>query len=133
VGDIIVQDRRANDIADVVAFNDIPTTLAGGYETHGDIIIEVSEGGGYVVTIGGNVGNSVRRRRYPLGADGKLVVSRTQLYAGEDDAGNLPNLPAANNAAGLNAVSTGRIFTLLSLVPQCAAIPGQAVEGGLLA
>lgn len=132
VGDIIVQDRRVNDIAGVVAFDDIPTTLASSYALHGDIVVEASESGGFVVTIGGNLSNGARKRRYPLGANNHLVVERTQLFTQEDDNGNLPNVPVTNNAAGLNGSSTGRIFALLSPVEVCAAIPGQAVDGGVL-
>jgi hypothetical protein len=132
VGDIIVQDRQVSDINDVVAFDDIPTTLNSGYMLHADIVVEVPDGADYVIAIGGNLSNSARRRRYPLDADRKLVVERTQLYTQENDNGNLPNIPATDNSAGLNSSSTGRIFALLSLVQQCAAIPGQKVDGGVL-
>ncbi len=136
VGDIIVQDRQATSINAVVRFDDIPTTLAGGYNLHGDIVVDVPDGQDFVVTIGGNLGpdrgGSVRRRRYPLDADRHLIVDRVRLYTQERDNGNLPNLPPANNAAGLNGISTGRIFALLSPVEVCAAIPGQRVPGGVL-
>lgn len=133
VGDIIIQDRKKNlTFPNVVAFNNIPTALATGRALHGDIVVEVPDGADYVVTIGGNLGNSTRRRRYPLDADRHLVVSRTQLYVQEDDNGVLGNLPVVNNAAGLNPLSTGRIFALLSPVDECAAVPGQPYHGGVL-
>jgi hypothetical protein len=132
IGDIIVQDRQVNDINNVIEFDDIPTTLNAGYALHGDIVVEVPDGADHVIAIGGNVGNSARRRRYPLDADRHLVVDRTQLYTQESDSGNLPNLPHTDNSAGLNTQSTGRIFALLSLAQQCAAIPGQKVDGGVL-
>jgi hypothetical protein len=130
VGDIIVQDRQVNDINTVLKYDDIPTTLTGGYALHGDIVVEVPDGADFVITIGGNVSNSARRRRYPLDANRHLVVDRVQLYTQESDAGNLPNLPDTNNAAGLNARSTGRIFALLSPVQKCAVVPGQKVGSG---
>ena len=83
-------------------------------------------------TIGGNLGNSVRRRRYPVDADHHLVVQRTQLYVVEDDNGVLPSLPATSSAAGVSSSSTGRIFAILSPVPTCTAISGQPVQGGVL-
>jgi hypothetical protein len=132
VGDIIVQDRQANVIANVVGFDQIPTpVLTGGRELHGDIVVEVAADS--VVTIGGNLNGGVRRRRYPLDAQGKLVVLREQLFTQESAAGNLANVPVVNNAAGLDLQSTGRIFALLSLVELCAAIPGQRIDGGVLA
>ena len=133
VGDIIIQDRQKNlTFPNVVAFNDIPTTLADGRALHGDIVVEVPPDDDFVITIGGNLGNSVRRRKYPLDANRRLVVARTQLYVAESDAGVLPALPAVNNAAGLDAESTGRIFAILSPVELCATVPGQPVSGGVL-
>jgi hypothetical protein len=134
IGDIIVQDRQVpanGDIKNVLHFKDIPTILGGGYKLHGDIVIEVPPGADYVVTIGGNLSNSVRRRRYPLDADRHLVANRVQLYTQEDANGNLPNLPAVNNAAGLNVLSTGRIFALLSLKEECR-VPDKKNTGGIL-
>lgn len=127
IGDIIIQDRlQVNSINNVVEFDDIPTTLNSGYNLHGDIVVEVPNGADYIIAIGGNVGDSTRRRRYPLDANRHLVVDRTQLYTQESDSGNLPNLPDTDtdNSPGLHARSTGRIFALLSLVQQCAAVPG---------
>ena len=51
-GDIIVLDRQANAIGDVLPFNDIPT-LAGGRQLHADIVVEVAAD--HVVAIGGNL------------------------------------------------------------------------------
>jgi hypothetical protein len=135
VGDIIIQDRQVpagvtGNINNVLNFNNIPTTLPGGRALHGDIVVDAPNGSDFVVTIGGNVGQSVRRRRYPLDANRHLIVDRTQLYTQESNSGNLPNLPDTDNSAGLHARSTGRIFALLSLVEECAIVPGQQVGGG---
>jgi len=132
VGDIIIQDRQAATLAGVWTFANIPA-LVGGRELHGDIVISVNPGAGDAITIGGNLGNSVRRRRYPITADGTLVIERTQLYTQEDGAGNLPTVPVINPAAGLNGSSTGRIFAVLSPVNQCIVIPGQQLGGGVVA
>jgi hypothetical protein len=132
LGDIIIQDRRADNINNVVRFDDIPTTLNSAYNLHGDIVVEVQNGADYVIAIGGNVGDSVRRRRYPLDAYRHLVVDRTHLYTQESDSGNLPTLPDPDNLPELHVRSTGRIFALLSLVQQCAAVPGQKVSEGVL-
>ncbi len=134
IGDIIVQDRQVpedGDIKNVLHFNDIPTTLGGLYALHGDIVIDVPPGADYVVTIGGNLSNSMRRRRYPLDANRHLVVDRVQLYTQEDPNGNLPNLPSVNNAVGLHVRSTGRIFALLSLKEECR-VPDKQNAGGIL-
>lgn len=130
LGDIIIQDRQAANMANVVTFDQIPTVLPQGRELHGDIVVEVAAD--HVVTIGGNLSQGVRRRRYPLDANGNLRVQREQLFTQESANGNLPNLPVVNNAAGLDGQSTGRIFALLSLVQVCAAIPGQPFHDGVL-
>jgi hypothetical protein len=123
--DIIVQDRRDNITAAQV------TTLAalGGGITHGDIIVDVQPG--FVVTIGGNVGDSARRRRYPRDDRGLLVVDRRQLYTQEDNTGTVPAVPVTS-ALPLAARSTARIFALLSPVEEYAAVPGQPYHGGVL-
>ncbi len=132
IGDIIVQDRRDTiGINGVVQFDAIPVTLAGGLALHGDIVVEAAAD--HVVTLGGNVGNSVRRGRYPRDANGQLVVDRVQFFTQEDDTGTLPNLPSGNANPGLNGLSTGRIFALLSPVELCAVIPGQEFHGGVIA
>ena len=125
-GDIIVQDRRDNIAAPQVARL---ATLQSGLITHGDIVVEVQEQ--FVVTVGGNVGDSARKRRYPRTAQGLLVVQRQQMYTQENDAGTLPDLPSQTQAA-LAGRSTARIFSLLSVVEECAAVPGQPYGGGVL-
>jgi hypothetical protein len=119
MGDIIVMDRQADFITDVVTFDDIPTVLLSEYIWHGDIVVEVASS--YVETIGGNLDQGVKRRRWPLNpdGDGTLLVEREQLFTQEDDSGNLPALPVVDSAEGLNDRSTGRIFTLLSPVASC--------------
>jgi hypothetical protein len=85
-----------------------------------------------VVTIGGNVGDSVRRRRFPRdAATGRLAISRQQLYTQENNAGVLPALPP-NTTQNLHDHSTARVFALLSPVEECAAVPGQPYGGGIL-
>ncbi len=132
VGDIIAQDRQANSINNVWKYADMSTLASVGREMHCDIVVEVPPGGDHVVTIGGNIGNSVRRRRYPVSADGKLVVSREQYYTQESDTGVLAPIPAPNTANGLASLSTGRIFALLSPVPLCIVVPGTRVDGGVV-
>ncbi len=123
VGDIIVQDRQAITIGNVWSYAAIPALVTAGREMHCDIVVEVPPGGDHVIAIGGNLGNSARKRRYPVNADGELVVNREQYYTQESDVGVLDPIPALNAAAGLNTMSTGRIFALLSPVPVCVTIP----------
>jgi len=125
-GDIIVQDRRERITAAQVE------TLAGLTEslmTHGDIVVDVQSD--FVVTIGGNLGDSARRRRYPRDAQGLLVTERRQLFTQENNTGALPALPV-QSAQPLAGQSTARIFALLSPVEECAAVPGQPYGGGIL-
>lgn len=129
-GDIIVQDRQHDDPAQLMTFARI-AELAGGLETHGDIVVEVPEGAGFAIAIGGNLGGSVRKRRYPLDASGRLVRAAAQLYTQESNTGALPAVPATSTAA-LASTSTLRIFTLLRPVEVCAAVPGQPWGGGVL-
>lgn len=120
VGDIIITDRRP--------FAEKPLALTAAAikhkPLHGDIVIEV--GTGFAVTIGGNVQDTVRKRRYPLDA-GKLVVDRTVLYVTETDTGTLPaafpNVPARTM---LHAASTQRIISLLKPVELCKSPSGSA-------
>jgi hypothetical protein len=135
VGDIIIQDRRDGiGINDVLDFDDIPTELTDDFPLHGDIVVDVPDGQNHVVTVGANLGNSARFRHYPLDAATRhLVVDRTQLYVQEDDTAGVANLPSTNNAAGLNDLSTGRIFAVLVPVAVCAVIPGQPYHGGVIA
>jgi Uncharacterized protein conserved in bacteria len=139
VGDIIIQDRQAKKPENVWLFKDIPG-LAGGREMHGDIVIEVNDDN--VITMGGNVHHSVRKRRYPIDADGKLIVKLEQYFVQEDDNGGLDPIPALKTAADAKAqmahtpdstdLSTIRIFAILSLVPECIVVPGTRVDGGVI-
>jgi hypothetical protein len=123
VGDIIVQDRRDGIGPDEV--NDLPT-LPVDAEIHGDIVVEVSANS--VVTIGGNVADTVRRRRFPRGPGGFLVTAVPQLYSQEDDAGVLPS-GVGTSCHALADKSTKRIFALLSLVEECRPIPSGGGSG----
>ena len=130
IGDIIVQDRQATAPEDVMLFSNITGAAMSTLKTHGDIVIELADD--HVVTIGGNLGNSARRRRYPITATGLLVIDVHELYTEEDDSLQLPPLPVHHAGNDLQDQSTWRIFALLSLVEQCGAIPGQKVNGGVL-
>jgi len=126
IADIIVQDRRSGiTVAQVAAL----AGLAGGTPTHGDIVVEVQSG--FAMTVGGNVGDSCRHRRYPLDAQGLLVIDRRELFTQEDDAGTLPPVPS-RTAQALADHSTARIFALLTPVEEYAAVPGQPYGGGIL-
>lgn len=124
LADIVVQDRRDNiGPGQVRAL----ATLPAGVETHGDIVVEVAAGS--VVTIGGNVADGVRKRRYPRDTiTGLLVTTVPQLYAQEDEAGTLAAVPGTSCQA-LADKSTRRIFALLSLEEECRAAPPGAGSG----
>jgi hypothetical protein len=146
VGDIIVVDTQipeGGDVAHVVTFDGIPTVLdPAEYKLHGDIVVAVTSS--YAETIGGNLcyreplgGNlcdldaweqpcSVRKRRFPVHGDGKLVVDREQMFVQEDNSGGLLEPPVVCSADGLHARSTGRIFTLLSPVEACRILSASA-------
>jgi hypothetical protein len=126
IGDIIVQDRQARLPNAPLTFAQI-NTLAGGRALHGDIVVEVAAD--QVVTVGGNVGDSCRKRCFPLN-NNRLVVVRNQIYVQEDDAGNLPALPTTTTQ-NLHSRSTLRVFGLLGPVQVCAAVPGQPYGGGI--
>jgi hypothetical protein len=108
-------------------------------DMHGDIVVDVVMTGPapftpFAEAIGGNVGNSGRRRRYPLDADGKLVISATQNFVQEGNNQAWPALPAAPTAGtgptNLDGPSTARIFAVLSPVEECSVIPGQQIAPG---
>jgi hypothetical protein len=118
LADIIVQDRR-----DDIGPGQVRTlaALPPNAELHGDIVVDVSPNS--VMTIGGNVADGVRKRRYPLDtATGRLVTAVPQLYGQESDAGVLPSAPGLSCQA-LADKSTKRIFALLSLVEECRTPP----------
>jgi hypothetical protein len=134
-GDVIIQDRTPRlDLGHVYRFSRIPG-IGAGRSLHGDVVVAVNQRAGYAETIGGNVGDSVTRRRYPLDAAGKLVVARAQLHTQEDNACTFPAaFPGVGNHHGvLQSSSTARIFALLSPVEQRVAVLGQRVDGGVLA
>ena len=121
VGDIIVQDRRPR--LKETGVTTLSLSMDDDRITHGDIVVEVK--GDRVVTIGGNVCNSVRFRHYPV-RDKRLVVERNQLFAQENSLGQVPALPAESchdASDDLESQSTKRIFALLSLVEECPTAP----------
>lgn len=140
-GDIIIQDRRGDPapnkthltVAGMFRFSDSQSRSNEG-DMHGDIVVDVVSSGTnpYAETIGGNVGDSARRRRYPLNPDGTLVVDLAQNFVQQQDSGSFPALPSApgagTGAINLDSLSTRRIFALLSPVEECNAILGQ--QGG---
>ena len=121
-GDIIVQDRRPGvTAAQITAL----ASLGAGLISHGDIVVDVQPG--FVIAVGGNLGDSCRRRRYPRDAQGLLVIDPRQLFTQEDSAGALPALPLVS-ALPLAGQSTARVFALLSPIEELAAVPGQPVR-----
>jgi subtilisin family serine protease len=118
VGDIICTDRRSF-IGTAVRLEVLPSRFL----LHGDIVTFVKTENGkqvYAETIGGNVRHTVRRRRYPLDEQGKLIVSPTVLYETEDDQGVFQSVaPLTQAPSMLKPHSTSRIIALLSLVEEC--------------
>lgn len=116
-GDIIVQDRNANTANALLTFDQIPGLT--GLDMHADIVVDVQPG--FAETIGGNVGDTVRRRRYPRTAAGALVVSQLQRFVAQNAKGSFPAMPAAAAAApaALPSESTARIVALLRPVQEC--------------
>jgi len=124
LADIIVQDRKDDILPSQVR---TLATLPPRVELHGDIVVEIAPDS--VVTIGGNVADGVRKRRYPRDVTtGRLLTIAPRLYAQEDDAGTLPALPGVSCQA-LPDKSTRRIFALLSLVEECRTPPPPANAG----
>ena len=134
-GDIIIQDMEADNIDDVLKFAEIPTRLHPEkgddppHHTHGDLVVGVHPNHDCVITLGGNLGKafegSVRRRAYPLDADGRLIVDSKRFFSNELNDGPLPPL---SDAAGPFRNSTGKIFALLRPVVECHEIPAQKVD-----
>jgi hypothetical protein len=137
VGDIVIGDRMASSAAAVVKFNEIPLISDVRHDMHGDIVVEVTSS--YAEAIGGNIGYSdpddrdpciqpgseepfnVRRRRYPLTADGKLIVDPDQRFVQENNSGHLPALPLVCPVStnGFHQRSMGRMFVVLKPVEEC--------------
>lgn len=139
VGDIIIQDRRTclidpgvgnpcpplqrvqiNDVRDFADLAITPPT------THGDIVVEIEDPPNSVITIGGNTGDSVRRRRYPIdNITGVLVINdiNRSTWTQEPINGNAPANTGINNANPLFGSSTSRIFAVLRLVEECQELP----------
>ena len=133
VGDIICTDR-----AEFITKGQRQTLkgLAGRTVLHGDIVVSVvSDADGFAQTVGGNVGQTVRQRRYPIDNDGKLIVREEVLIDQEDDSGMfttgaklgpfvmLPSIPTM-----VDRRSSFRVFALLSPVQKCTAAPKTSRE-----
>ncbi|MGH9979670.1 MAG: hypothetical protein ACRD8Z_28090, partial [Nitrososphaeraceae archaeon] len=122
----------AENITEVLSFADIPTVIAPKqpfHNLHGDIVIEVPPNSDFVITLGGNLGaisqGSVRRRRYPLDSNRRLIVDSRRTFSNELNDGTLPPL---SNAAGPFRNSTGKIFALLRPVVECHENPALNVD-----
>jgi len=116
LGDIIVSDRKANrTLNSRLVYSGLSTQP--GY-THGDIIIEVNREEGWVITIGGNVKDSVRKRRYPITEAGIIKIDdlKQPLYTQEKD-GVLAFCDETKTSTILDSRSTSRIFAIHTLVP----------------
>jgi hypothetical protein len=72
VGDIICAGRE---YAEGLTFEqaELAYKTDSFYPSHGDIVISVNQEHGYIVTIGGNVDNSVNQKRLLISEDGILV------------------------------------------------------------
>jgi hypothetical protein len=117
VGDIICTDRR-----DFIERPVVLKELKKRAILHGDIVtlITTEKGRPVAETIGGNVRHTVRRRRYPLDVQGRLIVSATELFAQESEQGAIAlPAPLARVPTKLPVTSTRRVFALLSLVEKC--------------
>ena len=129
VGDLICTDRKPHIEGKPALLKDVKK----GMILHVDIVTLVETKNGkpvYAETIGGNVGHTVRRRRYPLDDQGKLIVSATVSYAAEDDQGAFPSLtPRTQVPTMLPPDSTRRIIALLSPVAECKPASGSAPAG----
>jgi hypothetical protein len=91
------------------------------------LVVDVVRGD-HAITIGGNLGGTVSRRKYPLDPDSRLVVAQSQLYTQEANSTVVPPWPATSTA-DLHGNSTARFFALLSPVPSCVIVPGQLFGG----
>jgi hypothetical protein len=137
IGDIIIQDRRTCIInpppntpcppAQVMGINnvrDYQALLQQPSTTHGDLVVEIDNATNSVIAIGGNVGDSARKRRYPINNLGILDINNAnqRIYSQEQDNGNLGPTTISNNNA-LQGRSTSRIFAVLKLVEECQELP----------
>ncbi len=117
ISDIIVSDR-----AELIKVGQLKTIRRGVRsvegEMHGDIVVDVKDGFAY--TIGGNLQDSVRRRRYRLQTHPRLILDETVLFEQEDDSGNfIETVNLLRKPTMIHPRSTIRIFALLSLRAQC--------------
>ncbi len=133
IGDIICTDR-----AEFIT-RDRRQTLTGlQSETilHGDIVTSIELGvSGFAETVGGNVNQTVRKRRYPLNDEGKLVVKEDVLIDQEGGTGKFTKggslgafATLATKPSMLDRRSSFRVFALLSPVELCKATPKKKDE-----
>lgn len=133
VGDIICTDR-----ADFIEKKDRQTLkgLKTGTVLHGDVVVSVVSGAhGFAQTIGGNVGHTVRQRRYPIDSDDKLIVREEVLIDREDYSGNFTKGGPLGSFEELSSKpsmvdrgSSFRVFALLSPVGKCKTTPKTSRE-----
>lgn len=70
VGDLIACERRDNDDANFDTYIDF--VKAERYEAHCDFVVGISKEMQRVITIGGNVGQSVKSKEWPIDANGRI-------------------------------------------------------------
>lgn len=139
VGDIIIQDRRQNTDANEGCYasglsaSTIRTLAQLGAGslgcTHGDIVTDIDEG--TAIAIGGNLSQAVRRRRYPLTADGHVDIDNTtqRIFTQQDASGQLA-ATSTSSSSGIQDRSTSRVFAVLKLVEECGSASGIPMAGG---
>ncbi|MGY2901007.1 lysozyme family protein/endonuclease/exonuclease/phosphatase family metal-dependent hydrolase/predicted regulator of Ras-like GTPase activity (Roadblock/LC7/MglB family) [Bradyrhizobium sp. URHC0002] len=76
IGDIVHRNRNGGRITYKQA------RTRSNYQSHSAIVVDLVERNGakFAITIGGNEGNSIRRQRVPLGADGRIQQSESNPY-----------------------------------------------------
>lgn len=70
VGDLIACERRPDTAANYDTYLDF--VKAGRFEAHCDFVVGFDAEHKHAITIGGNVGNSVAQKKWPLRAQGRL-------------------------------------------------------------
>ena len=116
MGDIIVIDRQLNRTdspSNTWVFDDLQMIQG---DMRSDIVVEIDTSASppFVETLGGNLVQRLRRKRYPLQADGKLIVDRSDDFVVQQDDGSFPPLPSPGSATGfLDDRSSRLIFAVL--------------------
>ena len=69
-GDLIACERRSLDDATFDTYIDF--VVAGRFEGHCDFVVGFNEAKTKIITIGGNLGNSVKEKSWPLNSKGRV-------------------------------------------------------------